>query len=288
MSDEKQPEKGYFWLKLKKTYFNQLEQKKMRKQPNGKEMQIIYLRMMLLCIDTDGFIFYQDVYDTIEEELAEEFDESLELVQQTVKFLLENRMISTSDDDKDLFIPEVRECVGRECASAERVRKHREKKKKLQCNSGVTPMLRSVTVCNTEKEIELEKEKEKEIEIEGEIEGREEKDSINYQEIIDIYNDTCVSFPKALTLSESRKKAIKARLKKYSLEDLKQLFKKAENSSFLKGANNRSWSANFDWLIKDGNMAKVLEGNYDNKQSNNSKKDTGNIFLDMYMEEQKG
>lgn len=43
--------KRYFWLKLQNTYFNQLEQKKMRKQENGKDMQIIYLRMMLLSID---------------------------------------------------------------------------------------------------------------------------------------------------------------------------------------------------------------------------------------------
>ena len=40
--------KRYYWLKLKNTYFSQLDQKKMRKQKNGKDMQIIYLRMMLL------------------------------------------------------------------------------------------------------------------------------------------------------------------------------------------------------------------------------------------------
>ena len=50
------------------------------------------------------------------------------------------------------------------------------------------------------------------------------------------------------------------------MEDFKTLFEKAEASSFLKGANGRDWSANFDWLIKDSNMVKVLEGNYDDKQ----------------------
>lgn len=89
--------------------------------------------------------------------------------------------------------------------------------------------------------------------------------TINYQEIINMYNDTCVSFPKVNKLSEKRKKAIKARLKKYTLEDFKKLFQMAESSSFLKGQNNRNWSATFDWLIQDSNMAKVLDGNYADK-----------------------
>lgn len=89
---------------------------------------------------------------------------------------------------------------------------------------------------------------------------------INYQEIINMYNDTCVSFPKVTKLSEKRKKAINARLKVYSLEDFKQLFQMAEESNFLKGQNNRNWSANFDWLIADSNMAKVLDGNYSERK----------------------
>lgn len=85
---------------------------------------------------------------------------------------------------------------------------------------------------------------------------------INYQLIVNMYNETCVSFPKLRQLSESRKKAIKARLKTYDYEDFQELFERAEASSFLKGSNNRNWSATFDWLIKDANMAKVLDGNY--------------------------
>lgn len=94
--------------------------------------------------------------------------------------------------------------------------------------------------------------------------GEDRQGSCNYQQIADMYNDTCVSFPRLTTLSEARKKAIKARLNVYSLEDFRRLFTKAQESTFLKGANNRNWTATFDWLIKDTNMAKVLDGNYDN------------------------
>ena len=99
-----------------------------------------------------------------------------------------------------------------------------------------------------------------------EREKEEDKDKrIECQQIVDIYHSICVSYPKVRSLSESRKKAIRARLKTYSLEDFKTVFENAENSSFLKGSNDRNWSANFDWLIADKNMAKVLEGNYADK-----------------------
>ena len=86
-----------------------------------------------------------------------------------------------------------------------------------------------------------------------------------YAKIRDLYNNTCVSFPRCTKLSDSRKKAIKARLNTYSLEGFEKLFELAEQSDFLKGSNNRDWSANFDWLLKDKNMVKVLDGNYVNK-----------------------
>ena len=48
--------------------------------------------------------------------------------------------------------------------------------------------------------------------------------------------------------------------------------KKAEKSDFLKGKNERNWTATFDWLIKDSNMAKVLDGNYDNRSVSGKRK----------------
>lgn len=87
---------------------------------------------------------------------------------------------------------------------------------------------------------------------------------INYQEIADMYNTICISLPRMTTLSDKRKEAIAARLKHYTVDQFREMFTKAENSAFLKGSNNRNWMANFDWLVKDANFAKVLDGNYDN------------------------
>lgn len=85
--------------------------------------------------------------------------------------------------------------------------------------------------------------------------------------IREFYNSVCGSYPRLVKMSEARKKAINARLRSgYTIDDFKRLFEKAEASAFLKGKNERNWSATFDWLISDSNMAKVLDGNYDNKK----------------------
>ena len=115
---------------------------------------------------------------------------------------------------------------------------------------------------------------------EGEFEG---KDKTDYKKIVGMYNDTCVSFPRVANtnLSDNRKKAIKARLNKYSEADFQTVFTKAEASDFLKGANNRNWRATFDWLIKDTNMEKVLEGNYDNRQQTWTQQPTNRLAQEL-------
>lgn len=94
------------------------------------------------------------------------------------------------------------------------------------------------------------------------------KDNTPYEEITCLYNQICQGHPSCVKLSESRKKAIRARFASgYTVEDFRSLFEKTRDSHFLNGGNDRNWIATFDWLIKDGNMAKVLEGNYDNRAS---------------------
>ena len=239
--------KKYYWLKLKDDFFRQREIKKLRKIAGGDTYTVIYLKMMLLSLVNDCKIYFEGVEDTFIEELALELDEEVDNVKVTVMFLIKNRLLEEISEN-EFFLTYAKECTGSETSSAARVRRFRDKQKALQCNTDVTN-------CNTEKEKEIEKE--------IEIEKREKR--IDYQQIADMYNDTCASFPKCTTLSDKRKKAIKARLNTYTVEDFKRLFELAEESNFLKGKNNRNWSATFDWLIQDSNMAKVLDGNYSQK-----------------------
>lgn len=94
-----------------------------------------------------------------------------------------------------------------------------------------------------------------------------EKETVDYQGVIDVYNETCVSLPSVQKLTDKRKRALKSITKKFSVEDLKTVFKKAEESSFLNGSSDKWSGATFDWLIKEDNIVKVLEGNYDDKVS---------------------
>lgn len=101
--------------------------------------------------------------------------------------------------------------------------------------------------------------------------------------IRELFNSVCGSYPRLVRLSEKRKDAIAARLRTgFTLGDFKTVFEKAEESEFLKGHNLRGWSADFDWLIDEDNMTKVLEGKYDflkrNQQTRQIRQNSFNNF----------
>lgn len=103
--------------------------------------------------------------------------------------------------------------------------------------------------------------------------NKDKKIDIPFEQIKDLFNTLCPSYPKVMKLTNARKKVIKARYEEYEkdISILETLFKKAEESDFLKGNNSKGWKANFDWLLNTNNMVKVLEDNYKNKQQSNSK-----------------
>ena len=130
----------------------------------------------------------------------------------------------------------------------ERIARKRAEQKALITMSPDMSLDKSPDVASLDKEEDKDKDKE---------------ERIDYIGIQDAYNTTCPSLPSVRTLSESRKKAIKARLNTYTLDEIFEAFRKAEASDFLKGKNDRNWIATFDWIIKD---SKIVDGNYDNKK----------------------
>lgn len=97
---------------------------------------------------------------------------------------------------------------------------------------------------------------------------------INYDRIVDIYHSICKDYPRIVKLSEQRKQKIKIRFAsemKYDYSILEQVFKKMQESKFMRGDNRQGWKASFDWIFENGsNWVKVLEGNYDNKTNKTS------------------
>ena len=110
---------------------------------------------------------------------------------------------------------------------------------------------------------------------------QEEIERIPYAKVQKLYNNLCPKMAKCTVMSEARKKAIKARFASgYKLEDFDRLFNLAAQSSFLNGGNKRNFMANFDWLIRDANMAKVLDGNYADRPNGNNSPDGGGFTYD--------
>ena len=153
MSDNKK----YYWLKLKDTFFNEKEIKKLRKIAGGDTYTIIYLKLQLLSIKTGGKLCFEMVEETFEEEIALVLDEEVDNVKITLAYLQRYKLIEAIGDNEYL-IPSAASSIGSESDSAERVRRFRDNKT-LQCNEGVTEVKRLVTTCNTEIEIEKIKEK---------------------------------------------------------------------------------------------------------------------------------
>lgn len=104
----------------------------------------------------------------------------------------------------------------------------------------------------------------------AEVLGRSE---IHFSKIKDLWNNTCLSYSKLITLSEARKNKIRNRIEEMGGEEkaipiLQQVFSNLQESKFLKGDNARGWKANFDWVFNnDKNWVKVYEGNYENRKS---------------------
>lgn len=143
--------KRYFWIQLTQDFFKSKEMKLLRKIAGGDTHTIIYLKMMLISLEDGGRIYYDGLADNLAEELSLVIDENIEDIKITLIFL-ESKGLLTKKSDRDYFLEQVPEMVGSETASARRVRKFRENKLALQCNTDETKRNGDIDI---DKEIEI-------------------------------------------------------------------------------------------------------------------------------------
>ena len=160
--------KRYFWLKLHKDFFQRKEIKRLRKIAGGDTYTIIYLKMLLRSIMSDGKLYFDGLEDDFASELALDLDEKEENVQITIQYLLKSGLLEMCSDE-EYYLPDTKDSTGCETAAASRMRKCRAKKEQLKCNN-VTHMLQN-GYGEIEKDIEIDKElyKEKDIDIDKEL-----------------------------------------------------------------------------------------------------------------------
>lgn len=108
-------------------------------------------------------------------------------------------------------------------------------------------------------------------ETEGETEGEKSPAQSKiapcpYDEIIEAYHRNLPALPQVFKLTPARKKAVQARWREdpaHREPDFwDAFFQQAASQPFLLGDNQRGWKADFEWLMKQGNFWKVVEGKY--------------------------
>lgn len=241
--------KTYYWLKLKDGFFDEKVIKKLRKIAGGDTYTIIYLKMLLKAIKQDNRLYFEGVEESFSEELALDLSEDLENVKITISYLQNKGLLQLVNDD-EFFLTDGPQMTGQESESAERVRRHREKKA-LQCNSDVTEKKR---MGNTEIEIE------KEIEL---TVSDNTVRSTDVQRVVDLWNDLPVVSRVTRLVSDSQRcKGLKARIRDYGIDEVLRAVENVRNSPFLLGKSKNGWTITFDWFVRPNNFPKVLDGNY--------------------------
>lgn len=214
--------KKYYWLKLKEDFFRDKKIKKLRRLAGGDTYTIIYLKMQLLSLKREGKLLFEGVEETFVEELALEIGEEPDNVKMTVAYLASKGLLEEVDVD-EYMLPQAVESMGSESSSAERVRRHRAKKKEqlpppanaaalpegnnevLHCNAPVT---KSNTELEQELETELKKEKEKETDLQTKKEEFTDQEKDHIELIKNLFASWQVSNHKLLFLYDLAREQI--------------------------------------------------------------------------------
>lgn len=115
---------------------------------------------------------------------------------------------------------------------------------------------------DTETQEEKEKEEEKEEEKEKHnVAGQDNRQNI-YQDIINLYNNTCAKLQRVNQITDKTKAAIDKLLTEFTVDQIKLGFEEINNSSFCIGKNDKGWKADFDFCLKPDKLMKAIEGKY--------------------------
>jgi len=106
-----------------------------------------------------------------------------------------------------------------------------------------------------------------------------------HKDIVALYHEILPELRQVRSWNATREKRLRARWRedkcRQSLSWWREYFERVRASSFLVGKKT-DWSADFDWLIRPTNMAKVLEGKYDDSPPNGaSKTNVEALFRDL-------
>lgn len=285
--------KRYYWIKLKESFMASDTVDYLMSLPNGANYVVLYQMLSLKTINTNGKLGRQIGEVLIPYDVEKIQRDCKWFSADTIRVALDlykSFGLIYEDVDGLLVLSELEKNVGSETDYSEQKRIQREKTKCLQTVDNVhSDVHQNVHTDIRDKEIrdkEIKRLDNRDIDI-RDIDNApqaEETERCPYEQIKELYHIICVSYPRLRSIDGERKKAISARWRTYKdIKVFEELFTKAEDSAFLKGDNDRNWSADFDWMMKASNFPKILEGKYDNG-NRKAKKSSFDILRDMYEE----
>lgn len=120
------------WLKFKTDFFASAAMKKMRKIAGGDTYVIIYQKLMLLTVNSEGHYKLEGIEATIEEEISLILDEEIDNVKIAINIFKSLNLIEHNNNV--IFLPQVPLLIGKNDDSTLRVAAYRDRQK-LKCNA---------------------------------------------------------------------------------------------------------------------------------------------------------
>ncbi|MBS9335021.1 phage replisome organizer N-terminal domain-containing protein [Fructobacillus sp. M1-13] len=168
----------YFWLRLDNNFYKNLAIKKVRKLAGGDTMVVIYQKLMLSSLETNGVIYYEGLYGKLEEELALMIDEDVDQVAMTLAYFTKSGLIQI-EDGQNVKMAQVPALISQETNWARYKRESRKQEKldNVQPESNNRP-----TEKELEKELEIKIDKDTPKPPEGELKKSRKSSGITKQE----------------------------------------------------------------------------------------------------------
>jgi len=122
--------KRYYWLRLKEGFFEERAPACLRGMPEGETLLIIYIKMLLRGIRSDGVFRYAGTFPSHTDEIAAQIQEDPKLVRIAALALQKLGAIEVLENE-DICMLQLPTMIGTESDSARRMRELRERERCL-------------------------------------------------------------------------------------------------------------------------------------------------------------
>ena len=274
--------KRYFWLKLMGDFFDKTEIRLVEKAPNGKELVLLYLKLLCRSIESEGYLLFNG-RPYSEEIISMITDTDPETVKIGISLFEQYGLIERKENT--FFMPQIVDMMASETHWAELKRKQRERQTAQEldnvqgCPNASSGCQDNVNLLRDREEKDLEKDLEKDFII---TDSKESVCRTEVQRVVEAWNslqEVGITPISKMKSTSKRYRSLVARIREYGPDAVVEAIDKIRESDFLRGANSRGWVIVFDWFVKPNNFPKILEGNYDNR-AEQQKTTTGDAKLD--------